>query len=172
MSSEISHAIKHRASANDRFYTPASAVKVHLDKFKGIIPDDAIILEPFYGKGAYFSEMKNYFPRCELEYTEIDLDSDFFEYKKKVDYIISNPPYSILDRVLEHSVSLKPQVISYLIGFHNLTAKRVEFMNNNGYFISDFHLTKIFKWYGMSLIVTFSNEITTNIISIDRTVHK
>jgi hypothetical protein len=50
--------------------------------------------------------------------------------------------------------------------------RQVEYMNNNGYFIKDFHLTKVYNWYGMSLIITFSNEITTNIISIDRIVHK
>jgi len=170
MASKVSHTIKHR-KANDRFYTPASLVKIHLEKFK-TIPNGKKILEPFYGEGVYFNEMEIMFPNCVLSYTEIDKGLDFFEYKEKVDYIISNPPYSIIDKVLEHSVSLQPEIISYLIGFHNLTAKRVEYMNNNGYFIIDFHLTKVYSWYGMSLIVTFSNKAIENIISIDRKVHR
>jgi hypothetical protein len=171
MYSLLSRSIKKREVANDKFYTPNSLVKIHLDKFKDI-PDGSIILEAFYGKGAYYNEMKNLFPKCKIEYTEIDMGLDFFEYKEKVDYIISNPPYSIINKVLEHSVTLKPKIISYLIGFHNLTNKRIEYMNNNGYYILDFHLTKVLKWYGMSLIITFSNEIKNNIISFDRIVHK
>jgi hypothetical protein len=171
MSSQISHSIKHRDVAKDKFYTPQSLVKIHLQKFKDI-PHGSLILEPFYGEGVYYNEMMRMFPHCSLAYTEIDKGLDFFEYKEPTDYIISNPPYSIIDKVLQHSVSLKPKVISYLIGFHNLTAKRIEYMNNNGYFITDFHLTKVMAWYGMSLIVSFSNMVTENIISIDRKVHK
>jgi hypothetical protein len=167
----MSHSIKQRELANDKFYTPLSLVKLHLEKFKDI-PNGSVIFEPFYGKGAYHNIMKEMFPNCFLPYTEIDMGLDFFEYTDKVDYIISNAPYSILNKVLEHSVSLKPKIISYLIGFHNLTTKRIEFMNNNGYYILDFHLTKVFRWYGMSLIITFSNEIKSNIISFDRIIHK
>ena len=171
MISNISHNIKKRKSGNDKFYTPKSLVKIHLEKFKDI-PNGSKILEPFFGGGAYYNEMCEMLPNCKISYTEIDKGLDFFEYKEKTEYLISNPPYSIIDKVLQHSVSLQPKIISYLIGFHNLTTKRVEYMNNNGYFIKDFHLTKVYNWYGMSLIITFSNEITTNIISIDRIVHK
>lgn len=171
MTSLILHNVKHRECPNDKFYTPLSLVKIHLSKFKDI-PDDSIILEPFYGKGAYYNEMEKCFPNCYLKYTEIDFNLDFFELTEKVDYIISNPPYSIIDKVLAHSVTLQPKIISYLIGFHNLTAKRIEYMNSKGYFIIDFHLTKVYKWYGMSLIVTFSNQVTENIITFDRIVHK
>jgi hypothetical protein len=171
MTSNISHSIKKRDSSNDKFYTPISLVKIHLDKFKQI-PDDSIIFEPFYGNGAYFNEMKNRYSNCKLIYNEIDIGLDFFEFEGKVDYIISNPPYSIIDRVLVKSVSLKPKIISYLIGFGNITSKRIEFMNHNGYFITDFHLTKVYSWYGMSLLITFSNETNKNIVEIDRVVHK
>jgi hypothetical protein len=171
MSSNLSHTIKQRLIANDKFFTPISLVKTHLEKFKDI-PDNSIILEPFYGEGAYYNEMVLMFPNSNIEYTEIDKGLDFFEYKKPVDYIISNPPYSIINKVLEHSITLKPKIISYLLGFHNITTKRIEYMNNNGYFIKDFHLTKVYKWYGMSVLITFSNEITSNIITIDRIIHK
>jgi hypothetical protein len=170
MTSQISHSIKHRDSPKDKFYTPASLVRIHLAKFKDI-PTGSRILEPFYGKGAYYNEMKIMFPTCEVVYDEIDLGLDFFDRTDPVDYIISNPPYSIIDKVLKHSISLKPKIISYLIAFHNLTAKRIQEMNNSGYFVTDFHLTKVFKWYGMSLIITFSNQATKNIIDFDRIVH-
>jgi hypothetical protein len=172
MSSSISHTIKNKTTSNDKFYTPSSLVKIHLNKFKDIIPESSHILEPFYGEGAYFNQMKEIFPTCYLTYTEIDMGLDFFEFDDKVDYIISNPPYSCIDKVLEKSVSLNPKIISYLIGFGNITAKRIQYMNFHGYFIQDFHLTKVYKWYGMSLIITFSNLIDKNIIEYDRIVHK
>jgi hypothetical protein len=169
--SKIAHNIKKRKSANDVFYTPSSLVKIHLEKFNDI-PEGSIIYEPFYGNGAYYNEMKNKYTNCEILYTEIELGLDFFSFDNKVDYIISNPPYSIIDKVFEKSVSLKPKIISYLIGFGNITTKRLEYMNKNGYFVSDFHLTKVYKWFGMSCIITFSNMINKNIIEFDRIVHK
>ena len=100
MTSLISHNIMNRKKPNDKFYTPLELVKIHLSKFKNI-PDDSVILEPFYGEGVYYNEMKNCFPNCILKYTEIDLNLDFFEFTEKVDYIISNPPYSIINKVLD-----------------------------------------------------------------------
>jgi hypothetical protein len=165
----ISTKIKLRAIANDKFYTPLKLVNIHLDKFN---IHNSIIYEPFKGNGSYYNLMKEKYTDCNVIYSEIDEGLDFFDYHDKVDYIISNPPYSIIDKVLEHSVSLKPKIISYLIGFGNLTTKRIEYMNKYGYYIIDFHLTKVWKWYGMSLIVSFSNEVDKNIISFDRIVHR
>jgi len=171
MISKSSHKIKNRENPNDKFYTPLDLVKVHLDMFKNI-PNNSKILEPFAGKKVYYNEMLKLFNNCIIEYTEIDEGLDFFNYNNKVDYIISNPPYSLINKVLEHSVLLKPKVISYLLGFCNITPKRIEYMNNNGYFISGYFLTKVYKWFGHSVIITFSNEISNNIISFDRNIYK
>ncbi len=171
MTSKISHNIGNRDKPNDKFYTPVELVKIHLEKFNHI-PEGSVIFEPFYGEGAYYNEMVKKFPSCNVIYCEIEKGLDFFEHNENVDYIISNPPYSIIDKVLEKSVSLKPKEISYLIGFHNLTPKRIEYMNKNGYFIKDIHLTKVYAWYGISIIITFSNLIEKNIIEFDRTVHR
>ena len=40
-----------------------------------------------------------------------------------------------------------------------------------GYYLSKLHLTKVFKWYGMSAIVVFTKS-SPNCISYDRIVHK
>jgi type I restriction-modification system DNA methylase subunit len=168
----ITSKIKQKENPNDKFYTPISLVKLHLKKFQDVITDEEIIYEPFYGIGNYYKEMKNLYPNAIIKYSEIDLGLDFFDFNEKVDYIISNPPYSLIDKVLEHSVKLKPKIISYLIGLMNLTTKRIEYMNKNNYFVMDIHFTKVYKWFGMSIIITFSNEITENKISFDRIVHK
>jgi len=163
----ISHKIKQRDNPKDVFYTPDTLVKEHLDLIKEYTNPNDKWVDPFYGEGIYY----NAFTTENKEYTEIALGKDFFEYKTNVDVIVSNPPYSMIDKVLEHSVSLDPRVISYLIGMGNLTARRIEYMNQQGYGLVKLHLTKVFKWYGMSFIVVFVKE-KTNCISFDRKVHK
>ncbi len=146
-------------------------MKIHLDLVKEFVKDGDDILEPFYGSGNYFNLFKEYFKNNTFDFTEIDLGKDFFDYSKNVDVIISNPPYSFIDDVLKKSVELNPFMISYLIGMNNLTTKRIEFMNTNEYYLSKLHLTKVFKWYGMSAIVVFTKS-SPNCISYDRIVHK
>jgi hypothetical protein len=175
MSSKISHAIKKRDKPEDVFYTPETLVKEHLDLVKTFLKDEnVLILDPFKGQGAYFNEFNNYFPNCSYEWCEINDNKDFFEYQGNPYAIISNPPYSMIDKVLQKSVSLQPHIISYLVGFGNLTARRMEYMNKNGYELCSMHLTKVFKWYGMSAIITFRKCGGTpqNVIGFDRTIHR
>ena len=86
-----------------------------------------------------------------------------------MDIICSNPPYSIIDKILEKSVALNPRVISYLIGVNNLTAKRIEYMENNGYGLKKIHMCKVWKWFGMSFIVQFEKG-EKSCMSFDRIV--
>jgi ABC-type polysaccharide transport system permease subunit len=76
----------------------------------------------------------------------------------------------MIDKVLEKSVSLNPHTISYLIGQNNLTCKRIEFMNNSGYYLDKMFFTKIWKWFGMSAIVVFTKKSNNNCIDFDRIV--
>ena len=107
---------------------------------------------------------------CRRKYwSEIVKEKDFFKFDKKIDIICTNPPYSIIDKVLEKSIKLQPRIISYLIGCNNLTARRIEIMNKEGYGLTKLHMCKVFKWYGMSYIVVFEKN-KENVITFDRTV--
>lgn len=171
MLSNINTKIKKRPSSNDIFYTPINLVETHLQYVKKYVVDGDVILDGFYGTGNYYNSYSKFF-KGSFEYTEIEMGKDFFEYEKKVDVIISNPPYSIIDKILEKSVSLEPHTISYLIGQNNLTCKRIEYMNTNGYFLDRLFFTKVFKWFGMSCIVVFTKKSTKNCIDYDRIVWK
>lgn len=164
MKSDISHSVKHRKKANDVFYTPSEVVKIHLSLIDN--KSDDKWYDPFFGKGAYYGA----FPTDNKEWSEIEKGKDFFEYDSPCDIICSNPPYSIIDKVLEKSVLLNPRIISYLIGQHNLTTKRIEHMNSKGYFLKKLHLLKIFEWYGMSCIVVFEKG-GSNCLSFERKVY-
>ena len=165
MKSNISHSIKKRDNPNDVFITPYDLAKTHINMIH--TNNEDIWFDPFKNNGVYY----NQFPTDKKVWTEILEEKDFFSYEGSVDIICSNPPYSCIDKILEKSISLKPRVISYLIGINNLTAKRVEMMENAGYGITKLHMCKIYKWYGMSLIVVWELN-TKSIISYDRNVWK
>lgn len=165
MSSAISSTIKKRESPNDVFFTPPAVVDIHLKMIEHRLGDKWF--DPFKGEGAYYDK----YPTELKDWCEITNGRDFFTYTEPVDIIVSNPPYSLIDDVLAHSVKLGARVISYLIGQNNLTAKRIEYMNNHGYGLSKIHITKVFKWYGLSYIVVFEKD-AKNCIAYDRVVHK
>lgn len=173
----ISTKIKNRKNANDVFITPIPLVETHINYVKHLVKDNDTILDPFFGTGNYYNNLIKTFDKCIIDWTEIEKNKDFFEYNKKIDVIISNPPYSLIDKVLEKSIELETRVISYLIAIHNLTARRIELMNNNGYYLYSCKMLKVYRWYGMSCIATFikipfSSEKTTNCIDFDRIIYK
>lgn len=171
MNWKTSYDIKKREKPNDTFYTPIELVKVHLNYIKEYVDTNDIILDGFYGTGNYYNTFAEVFDKNNtFDYTEINLGLDFFDYNKKVSIIVSNPPYSLIDKILEHSIKLEPHTISYLIGQHNLTNKRIEYMNNNGYYLSKLYFTKVYDWYGMSCIVVFTKKAQRNCIDFDRIV--
>jgi len=169
---KTSKKIMKREKPNDVFLTPISLVETHINFVKALISDGDTILDPFYGTGNYYNTLIKVFDKCIIDWTEIEKERDFFEYEKKVDVIISNPPYSILDKVFEKSVELKPRVISYLIGIHNLTTRRIEIMNKSGYYLHSCKMLKVYKWFGMSCITTFVKGNDKNCIDFDRIVYR
>jgi len=171
MKSNTADKIKKRATPNDKFYTPTPLVVSHLDLVREYIEPTGVIYEPFAGEGAYVKQFAASGFTNPVVSTELDLGQDFFDFSGPVDYIISNPPYSCIDKVLAKSVSLEPKLISYLIGVNNLTAKRIEFMNNHGYFLAKLKMCKVFKWFGMSFICVFVKG-GENCIEFDRVVYR
>tara|TARA_R110000744_G_scaffold272970_1_gene385892 strand:+ start:156 stop:650 length:495 start_codon:yes stop_codon:yes gene_type:complete len=155
--------IKQRIKPNDVFITPLPLAKKQIDLIS-ILPNE-IWYDPFKNSGSYY----NQFPTENKEWSEILDKRDFFEFNKPVDVICSNPPYSFIDKVLYKCIELQPRVISLLIGINNLTARRIEIMNEAGYGLKYLHMCKVFKWFGMSFIVHFEYG-SDNCISYDRTV--
>jgi len=157
--------IKKRIIPNDIFITPLQLAKNHIDMIQ--YNKDDIWYDPFKNNGSYY----NQFPNKNKLWTEILDGKDFFEFNENVNIICSNPPYSLMDKVLKKSIELKPHTISYLIGIHNLTTKRIEYMENSGYYITKIHLTKVYKWFGMSVIVIWEKN-KNSIIDYDRNIWK
>ena len=169
MNPSTSHAIKHRDDAKDVFYTPELVAKTHIATIQG--RSGELWYDPFAGKKIYY----NNFPTDTKEWAEITEGRDFFDFDIHPDIICSNPPYSIIDPVLAHSVALGPRIISYLLLEGKMTPKRMEYMNSNGYSLSGMYQCKVYAWYGMAVAYTFTKmEHPTNEVkySYDRIVHR
>jgi hypothetical protein len=64
------------------------------------------VLEPCRGEGAF----TKYLPK-DTEWCEIVDGRNFYDYDKKVDWIVTNPPYSDFNRFLEHALHLADNVV-------------------------------------------------------------
>jgi len=95
--------IKDRQS--DKVYTPRETAKQIIENFnmKGLI------LEPAAGDGSFYDQLPH--PK---DYCEIDEGIDFYNYNKKVDWIITNPPFSHFVPFLYHSLEVADNVIFYM----------------------------------------------------------
>lgn len=104
------------------------------------------ILEPCYGGGAIFNE----FPKDqELIWCEIEKGRDFFTFYEPVDWIITNPPYSILTKFLDHSLKIANNVV-FLIPLHNFfgSGKQMDLAYKHGWM-------KHIRWMGSGRSVGF-----------------
>jgi len=163
--------VRSREVANDKFWTPKSLVKIHLEMVMPHVRPDDLILEPARGRGAYYDYFELAFPASRYDWCEIDEGRDFFEYVGTPSVVITNPPFSLLKRFIERMISLNPRVISLLLNAYGMTPCRIKRFNDAGYFLVGYHLTRVNRWFGCSVVVVFSREATANIIGFDVTNH-
>ena len=113
-------------SQNDEFYTPLYAIKP-IAKY---IPPHSTIW-------CHFDTKDSLFVKCLAEqghyvcYSHKDMGYDFFECEiPKCDYIISNPPFSIKEKVFERCLEYEkdfilvlPETFIFSVGFYKLLQK-------------------------------------------------
>nr|WP_250808543.1 hypothetical protein [Neorhizobium tomejilense] len=68
-----------------------------------------LCLDPCRGASAFYDVLPE--PKTWCEITE---GVDFFDFSDRVDWIISNPPYSLFDRWLDHSLEIAENIV-YLV---------------------------------------------------------
>ena len=95
---EFSHA--HR----DVVLTPGHIASGIVDYFK----PSGRILDPCKGDGVFLRQMPG------ADYCELQEGRDFFDWREPVDWIVSNPPYSVYSEWLRHSFKVADNIV-YLI---------------------------------------------------------
>jgi hypothetical protein len=82
---------------SDVHYTRRETAKLIIDHFSPV----GKILEPFKGGGAFYNNLPEGADWCETQEGR-----DFFAHKGKVDWIITNPPFSNLTDVMSHAFEI------------------------------------------------------------------
>lgn len=91
-----------KATAADNVMTPTHIAKIVIEHYKPL----GFTLEPAKGTGNIY----NLLPEPK-DWCEIAEGKDFFEFNGKVDWIITNPPYSIYNLFLKHCFDLADNVV-------------------------------------------------------------
>jgi hypothetical protein len=138
---------KLRKNPNDVIYTPEPLAKDMIKICK--IKKGETVLDPSKGAGVFY----NNFPKnCKKDYCEITESKDFFEYNKKVDWVIGNPPYSLWDKWLDHTMEITDK-FCYIFSVFNLTPKRLNKMEEKGFGVTKFYFLRVAWWFGPSFVI-------------------
>jgi len=111
---------------SDYVLTPEWCAKDIMEFFK----PEGKLLDPCCGLNGVFY---NLMPEGS-EYCDIQLGKNFFDYKDKADWIISNPPYSIFKDWMTHSYEVADNIVYLLPMFKVFNALGlVRIYKNNGW---------------------------------------
>jgi hypothetical protein len=112
-----------KATAADTVFTKNTTAQWIVNYFK----PTGSILEPAAGENAFY----NLFVNEEKYRCEISDGIDFFEWDKKVDWIITNPPYSIYDSFLEKAFSISDNVVFFVPIAKAFKSNKIQIMVEN-----------------------------------------
>lgn len=108
---------------SDIVYTPELVAKDIIERLQ----PSGLCLDPCSGDGSFFKHLPE-----GAEYCEKREGKDFFDYNKKVDWVIGNPPYSIFDKFLEKAFSISKNV-SFLVPTNKIFQRQLIMERINKY---------------------------------------
>ena len=115
----------------DIVYTPRDLA---LDIIQHYNPS-GLILDPSCGNGAFYDQ----FPGDNNDWCEVDRGRDFLNHTRKCDWIITNPPWSMMRKFLIHAMTLADNIV-YLTSINHYTTKaRLRDMRQAGFGIKEFY---------------------------------
>ena len=116
------------------------------------IEDDDIVLAPCRGDGVIYNNLPDY---CQKDWVEILDGCNFFDYNAPVDIIVSNPPFSLYTNWLIHCIELNPRKLVLIMGCLNLTTKRLQLLDANGYYLTKMSIVNVKNWFGNTYLIIF-----------------
>ena len=110
----------------DLVYTPKELACSIIQHFN----PEGVILDPCRGTGAFYDS----YPLTSVKYyCEIEENIDFFDFDKKVDWIITNPPWSKFKEFLSHGMKIADNIVYLVTINHFMTKARIRMIRENGY---------------------------------------
>lgn len=97
---------KKEGSTHDKVYTPEEVAQSIINSLP--ITTGQTVLEPCRGTGAFYNNFPSF---CKKMWCEIDDGKDFFKFDERVNWIITNPPYSIYDEFIKHCFEIADNVV-------------------------------------------------------------
>ena len=140
-----------RKSKSDNFDTPFSMIEQLLEH--EIFDQGKKILEPACGKGAILDILKNHFEWYDVDniYSRDILYSENQDFlidqslkNIPIDYIITNPPYSIFDKFVEKAKLVAKEKFAFLGRLEFLTG--INRYNNKLYFDGNYNLKTVYQF--------------------------
>ena len=104
---------------SDIVYTPEDVCIRLIEHFK----PSGLILDPSSGEGAFYRNLPE--PK---DWCEIEQGKDFFDYTTKVDWVMTNPPWSLMRKFLNHSYKISDNVCFLIPVYHLFTKARLRDM--------------------------------------------
>jgi len=136
----------------DVVYTPESLAITIINYFK----PTGLVLDPSRGDGAFYNNFDT-----ERDWCELAEGKDFLEYNRKVDWIITNPPWSKMRKFLQHAMEIADNIV-YLTSINHYTTKaRLRDMKLMGFGIKEFYCIdtpKSFPQSGFQLAAVYTKR--------------
>jgi len=90
---------------SDVHYTEECVAKAVIEHFS----PKGVILEPFAGEGVFLKNLPKNTKWCEIE-----KGVDFFSFSEHVDWIVTNPPFLDLTKIMEHAFDISDNTVFLL----------------------------------------------------------
>ena len=111
--------IPSNSKREDCVQTPKEYAETIVKHFK----PTGYVLEPCKGEGIFLEAIKGYGQNIHtLDWCEILEGKDFFDYNNKVDWIITNPPYSKMRKFMQKSMDISDNIV-FLTSINHLWLK-------------------------------------------------
>ena len=130
------------------------------------------VLEPFKGEGAFYDNLPTF---VDKDWTEIEEGRDYKTWIDDVDWVISNPPFKLGDRVrgdnafwvlLKHYTQYAKTGIAFLGNDYclsTLTPVRMKLLNEMGWYLQGYKVCSVKAWRGRYFFMTFTKTPNPNI---------
>lgn len=120
---------------HDLVYTPIKLSKDIIDHFN----PTGTILDPCCGDGSFY---KHYPKHCKKDWCELQREKDFFKYTNKVDWIITNPPWSKMRMFLQHGMEISTNIVYLVTINHFMTKARIRDMKKENFSFKEIYMVE------------------------------